>query len=198
MAGDRPPELSVIVQYYRHPHVLPALCKRLQHPAIEVIVHADSDTLADQKALKMVSKLPNVRVLRSHNVHEIRGYLRGMRIARAELLCFTQDDRLPPISTRWVDTVLAIFDAMPPHFALLGLHRGSRRSWRSSRSQPQMVGACGDAADDIIGGEWHAMPTTRAEEPISFVAFANVGPLVVRRAALGRVGGGFNKSFSPR
>ena len=50
-ASSREPAISFIVQYFQHPRQLHELCRRLQHPNIEVIIHADSSTSADVAAL---------------------------------------------------------------------------------------------------------------------------------------------------
>ena len=100
--------ISFIIQYFRHPHQLPIICSRLQHPALEIIVHLDSDEPDDAAALELAQRrFANVRELRSSNVHEIRGYNRAASAARGALLAFSQDDRLPPASVGWVDAVAA-------------------------------------------------------------------------------------------
>ena len=62
---------------------------------------------------------------------QVRGYNRAASVARGELLAFSQDDRLPPNSTAWVDAVIGAFRLLPS-LAVLGLHRGSSRIFRRS------------------------------------------------------------------
>ena len=83
--------------------------------------------------------------------------------ARGWLLAFSQDDRLPPSGTQWVDATLEAFALMPASFAALGLHRGSLRTWRSLHGEARMVGSCGDAADDQVGGRWLRFSTIAME-----------------------------------
>ena len=67
------PALSFIIQYWRHPSILHLLISRLQHPAVEVVVHADSNTTADQAAFEHVrASFSNVRIVHSPNIHEVR------------------------------------------------------------------------------------------------------------------------------
>ena len=139
------PSLSFILQYWQHPTLQPTICGRLQHPKLEVLVHADSHTAADAAALSNVTRAyGNVRVVQSANLHEIRGYNKAATHANGWLLAFSQDDRLPPRNTSWVDSVIRMFEQMPPPFALLGLHRGSPRMV----DRGAYLGACGDFADD--------------------------------------------------
>ena len=147
-------ELSFIIQYFRHPSSLQLIIARLQHPNVEVVVHADSNTMGDRAAFEHVrSSFANVRILHSSDIHEVRlhsrrdklsitaltkdcsaqvrGYNRAASVARGELLAFSQDDRLPPNSTAWVDAVIGAFRLLPS-LAVLGLHRGSSRIFRRS------------------------------------------------------------------
>jgi hypothetical protein len=214
-SGRSSTSLSVIVQYYRHPRQLVAICRRLlQHPAVEVVIHADSHAPEDLDSFRAARALSQsrVRLVRSNNVHEIRGYNRGVRAASrsSSLLAFTQDDRLPPENASWVDSVLRVFDVLPPSFAALGLHRGSPWAWHRNqklsdyavwggRPMPAHMGSCGDPADregdDTL--QWARLPTRTMEHPIASAAFLNVGPIVVRASAF-RALGGFNLSDSPR
>eukprot|EP00966_Prymnesium_polylepis_P007435 171038-Prymnesium_polylepis.1 len=80
-------QVSFIVQYFDKPRMLAAIAGRLQHPALELIVHADSNTPCDRPALLAVARrFSNVRVLRSNNVHEVRGYNFAARAANGSLL----------------------------------------------------------------------------------------------------------------
>ena len=53
--------ISFIIQYFRHPHQLPIICSRLQHPALEIIVHLDSDEPDDAAALDELAPLARQR-----------------------------------------------------------------------------------------------------------------------------------------
>jgi hypothetical protein len=186
--------LSVIVQYFNHPRQLQVICERLvSHPRVEVIIHADSYTFADRAALTAAQLLPRVRVLRSRNIHEIRGYNRASRLARGAILAFTQDDRLPPANCSWVDAVLNVFALLPPSFAALGLHRGYASTWGRSR---QSIGLCGDAENSPSGSQWERLHRTGSmRTPIAAAAALNVGPIIVRTAAFVQAGQ-FNTSYS--
>lgn len=197
--ATRAPVVSFIVQYYRHPHQLGLICERLRDPRVEVLVHADSHRESDLAAFSLAIRTCAAIVLPSENLHEIRGYNLAARHATAELLVFSQDDRIPPPGGEWLDRVLAIYSfGAFAQLGALGLHRGGVRLWlqpTSAASRPRMVGSCGDAADDVSGHKWDALPSERMSTPIRFVAFMNIGPIVVRRRAFDQLGG-FNTSYS--
>lgn len=193
------PAVSFILQYYRHPRQLGLICERLRDPRIEVLVHADSHRESDEAAFSLATRTCAAIILPSENLHEIRGYNLAARHARAELLVFSQDDRIPPPGGEWLERVLAIFSmGVFAQLGALGLHRGGVRLWlqpTSHATRPRMVGSCGDAADDVSGHKWDALPSERMSTPIRFVAFMNIGPIVMRRRAFEHLSG-FNTSYS--
>lgn len=113
------PAVTVIIQYFRHPHTLAALLLRLlSDPRVEVIAHSDSHTKADSQAFsEAVANYPPpaLRIIYSQNVHELRAYNKAAVYARAPLLLFTQDDHLPPASpTAWMNFVVHAFELLGP------------------------------------------------------------------------------------
>ena len=190
--------LTFIVQYWHHPNQLQHICARLQHPRVEVIVHADSNSSDDRAAFANVESLyANVRVLHSENIHEVRGYNRAAGLASGWLVAFSQDDRLPPDSLGWVTSVIGSFELLP-RLGILGLHRGSSsllyRSGKRTR-RDYMYGTCGDNRDQADGTKWHGLGTRDMDEPLKMVAWLNIGPIVVRRRLFLHLGG-FNLSYS--
>ena len=142
-------------------------------------------------------------IVRSDNVHEIRGYNLAARRATASI-SFSQDDRIPPpalcpngsggLSPCWVTSILAIFrDEAMRNLRAVGLHRGRSDLWTEERTP--LIGTCGDANDDTTGHKWTALFTRRMTTPIEFAAQLNIGPIVVRRQAFQQLGG-FNVSYS--
>lgn len=192
-----PPRLSFIVQYYKHPKQIVAIAYRvLAHPLVELIIHADSSTTEDTRALGRAKDMGGERVtiLFSRNEHEIRGYNKAARVAKGDVLAFSQDDRMPPLGSdrsHWAEMVLGIFDSYGPQLGALGLHRGSSALWGS-----MMHGACGDASEDASGNDWRALATVGMRTPIVMSAWTNIGPVAVRKADFFRVGG-FDDAFSP-
>lgn len=195
--GEREPQprmvgLTIVVQYYKHPGSLYELVSRLQHVHAEVIVHADSSTPSDEVAFEEVcSAFPSTRVVRSSNVHEVRAYNKvvlGERLARGDVVVFTQDDRLPPMDPKWIDTVMHTFRIMPRHFAALSLHRGNayvvRSKWRDD------FGQCLDVSENLV-------PTRPQRGALAFAGSVMLGPIAVRKQAFVEVGG-FNTTYSPR
>ena len=203
MASTPPPDtlevaLTFIVQYWHHPNQLQHICARLQHPRVEVIVHADSNSSDDRAAFADVeSSYANVRVLHSENIHEVRGYNRAAGLASGWLVAFSQDDRLPPDSLGWVASVIGTFELLP-RLGILGLHRGSSsllyRSGKRTR-RDYMYGTCGDNRDQADGTKWHGLGTRDMDAPLKMVAWLNIGPIVVRRKLFLHIGG-FNLSYS--
>lgn len=49
----------------------------------------------------------------SDNVHESRGYNRGVRLARGEFVVLLQDDLLPSKDKNWVLQMAAMFEQFP-------------------------------------------------------------------------------------
>ena len=186
--------ISYIIQFFRNPIAIVEHVARLQHPAIlEVIIHADSNTTADAAALAVAVHgfRPNVRVVYSDNVHEIRGYNKVALQALGNLLCFGQDDRLPPNTTSWVETALTIFSTLPPSFAALGYFRGGLPHWGAKGEQHlEMYGSCG--GHFAKHGGFLSMPVAANEKPIYFVSLMAIGPIWVRASAFD----GFNESYS--
>ena len=186
--------ISYIIQFFRNPIAIVEHVARLQHPAIlEVIIHADSNTTADVAALAVAVHgfRPNVRVVYSDNVHEIRGYNKAALHALGHLLCFGQDDRLPPNTTSWVETALTIFSTLPPSFAALGYFRGGLPHWGAKGEQHlEMYGSCGGHLSKH--GGFLPMPVAANERPIYFVSLMAIGPIWVRASAFD----GFNESYS--
>ena len=182
------PRISYILQYFRHPHALAEIVRRLQHPRLEVVVHADSNTTADAAAFAAVrSQFPRTRLVHSANLHELRGYNKAALRARGELLAFAQDDSLPPPTTAWVDALVGVFAAVP-ELATVGLHRGGT-SWLKGSE---------DAL--TLGGWWcNASAASRVQPPpawpLVFASWLSLDPIVVRRAAF-RALGGFDERFS--
>ena len=128
LSERRRPVISFIIQFFRHPSELATICERLQDPRVEIIVHADSHTAEDEEALARAERSHGAVVIRSDNLHEIRGYNIAASRARGQLLVFSQDDRMPPPASEqpsWVERVLAVFRrGWLPRLGALGLHRG--------------------------------------------------------------------------
>ena len=185
--------LTFVVQYWHHPRQLAVICARLQHPQLEVIVHADSNSSDDHAAFTAVMRAhENVRIIQSNNIHEIRGYNLAAVHSKGWLLAFSQDDRLPPVSTNWVDSVVASF-VMIPKLGLLGLHRGSPLLFHRRQ---ELLGTCGDAKDRADAGtQWHLLPSKDMVGPVMAAAWLNMGPLVIRQKIFRKLGG-FNDSYS--
>lgn len=180
-------QLSVIVQYFKHGHTLLDLVERLLlHPSTEVIIHADSDSALDRAAfaeaqsraaaLRMDEAAHDpLRLVHSNNIHEIRGYNKCARMARAPLLLFTQDDLLPPPRSDWADLVLRLF--------AFRMRPSTRQHDHGSREATvAMVDAFG-----WVGGSTskHGQCSLGAPVPgnrtLEYVDTLVVGPIAVRR-----------------
>lgn len=193
-SGSERPTLSFIIQFFRHPQQLRVICGRLCDPRVEIVVHADSSTAEDKAALRHVEREFGAVIVRSDNIHEIRGYNLAASIATGRLLAFSQDDRIPPARMSWLEPVLLAFHRHAlPELGALGLHRGSERVW--SKGRMPMIGLCGDADDDTDGHKWNALYSRAMTDPLRYVSFLNLGPIVVRKRAFDAVGG-FNESYS--
>ena len=209
-----PPLISYIIQYYRHPSALLELVRRLQHPRVEVVVHADSNTSADVVAFAAVAtRHPQTVFVHSSNLHELRGYNKAVHVARGSLLAFAQDDTLPPPdASSWVDALLGIFERLP-ELAVLGLHRGGTL-WRGSSERPKpradgSAATAGDATAGVgasgatswptsLGGWWCNASQSRVvapTPPLVFASWLSLDPILVRASRFEALGG-FDEAYS--
>ena len=186
-----------IVQYFHHPRQLSEIVRRLVHPRLEVLVHADSNTTEDMHAFEEAQSLhPRIRISHSQNLHELRAYNKVARLARSEVLIFAQDDDIPPPTPAWVDRLLLVFETLaapPAALAAVGLFRGKTTMWHH-RVEEEEEGWRND-----VGTGLHACNATRYGHgpvaPITFAADLTLSPIAVRTDAFLALGG-FNESYS--
>jgi len=132
-AGSGHPRLSIIIQFFnRRSHVRPIAEALVRLRGVELIVCDDgSIDGSHDEWLKYLTRSTDV-LIRSNDIHEIRAYDRAASLARGDILCFLQDDDIPPTSPGWVDDALALFTRYP-RLGLLGGYRGREFSVDSSR-----------------------------------------------------------------
>lgn len=140
-------------------------------------------------------------LMRSHDLHEVRGMNRLVAYSDADVVVLAQDDDLPPAAAddgddsssprgRWLAEIRSLF-CRHPRLALIGGKRGFKPHPSPGRFMSKPLKSFGY-------GWWKNMRTlpTRPIQyhdpslnlPFMFVAVVNMGPLVVRRSAFLSVG----------
>ena len=211
-AGGGPLLLSVIMQYYEHASTLTTSVHRLLlHPSTELLIHADSNTTDDHAAFAHVRRQhgsDRLRIVHSPNIHEIRGYNKCARLARAPVLLFTQDDALPPAGPAWADFIINAFSILGPRLDALGLLSGKVCTGTvPGKQQCRKLGQCGAAERppglpmtptyDRGGSSEQELnaSTDNLVQPLQYVDVLVMGPIAVRAAVFADTGG-FNESYS--
>ena len=199
MAMPFHPSLTVVMQYFQHAAtVVQHVDRLLLHPKVELIIHADSNTTDDDNALRLAHRQygARCRVVHSNNVHELRGYNRAARLARAPLILFTQDDALPPASPGWADFIIDAFRILGPRrLDALGLLSGKLcQGGQAAKQKCSKLGQCG-AADTRAGLTGVTGAATAAPLPVQYVDVLVMGPIAVRASTFASTGW-FNESYS--
>ena len=166
---------------------------------VEFLVNNDSGS-HHGKWLRAMAGCARCFLVHSPDVHEIRGYNRLARLARAPLLAFIQDDDAPRNGTDWLRRAATLM-ASKPELGLLG--------GKTGRADPrgagvEVKGARENVAGYITGPTWqadgpkygrgHGSIAKSGHEPVPGVGSymtvykVNAGPLVTPRAVFLRVG----------
>eukprot|EP00899_Mesostigma_viride_P007088 jgi/Mesvir1/16380/Mv18124-RA.1 len=209
-------DVSFVMQFFMRPSEnIHGIVARLAatHPAEELIIMNDSGshhddwltvmgggpkggTSAGAKSGKSkAATLGTVFVVYPHDLHEIRNYNTGARLASADasLLVFLQDDDLPPSQSFWVDQARALFG----HYGRLGMVGGNRGRLDDSRHLKvrKMYIQGHKYGPGKYGKIPHLAPPQVGSFPFIFIYKANAAPLLVKRSSFFSVGG-FEEAFS--
>ena len=124
--ADRP-DVSILMEYFKRPWMVSKTailmkesCSRSAYRC-ELVVNVDNPhewaAWAAQAAVLGGFLVP----VFSFNAHEARGYNRAARAARGRYLVIWQDDQVPPVNGKWVDDMVAVYEAYPK-VAVLGMN----------------------------------------------------------------------------
>ncbi len=158
----------------------------------EVIVCEDS--ASDQRLVEWAAALNHTRhfVIRSNGLHDTRCYNRALRMSSADFFVLMQDDYLPTLledletDVNWVSEALELFDADPKLGFLSGF---VGQMWENGRGF--VFGERNTSRTGTTGSHMRRIPflSKRTLKPFMYVECAWIGPLLIRSAALSRVGG---------
>jgi len=180
---DRP-EVACIVLSFNHRQHVARLVERLRWTACrEILVCEDGSIDGSLQSWEAALVEPNEFVLRSNDLHEIRAYNRAAKYSNADVLCFLQDDDIPPEDPGWLDDALRLFRRFPDLVVLGG--------WVACRSFEEHPKSPGDLSDQYEPAELLDVDGI----PFRFVEMVNVGPYFVRRGRFLEMGG-FDQGYS--
>lgn len=187
--ADKPrmPTVSFLIQHFRRPLSLQLVIERLMlYEDGQVIVNDDSG-----EDHKRISRLlgENDVYINLKDVHEIRSYNMLSRVSDGEILCFLQDDDIPPTSTSWVENAVALFQAHPK-LSMLGGLSGWNLVTRKGHNQETYGQA-------YHGRAFRELPflCPYTNQSFMFVQAVNLGPIFVRSSVFFEVGQ-FLREFS--
>ena len=177
------PRLAAIVTSFNQVWNVEQLAERLvSNEFVEEIVVSEDGSL-DGSLESWVSRLegPNHFVVRSNDLHEIRGLDRSIRLSRAEVKCIIQDDDVVPVGDQWAADAMALFDAHP-RLGVLG-------GFFAFVQPPEPPGVDGEPNLSF----WST--ALNDSDSFRFVATVSVGPYYVRSECYESCGG-FDTAFS--
>jgi len=183
----RVPKVSFLIQHFRRPLSLQMVIEKLKlYREGQVLVNDDSGE--DHERISRLLDENDVYISLK-DVHEIRSYNKLSRVSDGEILCFLQDDDIPPTSTSWIENALALFQA---HSQLSML--GGLTGWNLVTRQ----GYHREMYGQIYSGRtFHELPflCPYTNQSFMFVQALNLGPIFVRKSVFFEVGQ-FSQDFS--
>lgn len=170
--------LSVIIQFFnRRKNVRPIAEALSCLERAEVIVCDDGSI--DGSHEEWLKRVPTGGVvIRSNDLHEIRAYDRAASLTRGDVLCFLQDDDVPPATAEWVETALRLFEKYP-RLGILGGFRGYEFNVNANNPSVARI-------ETRIDHPVFMEPDLQV--PFMFVEAVNLTPLFVRQAAYRQTG----------
>lgn len=122
------PDISFIVQYFRHPHTIETIIDRVRllGEGTEIIIHNDSKTELSEISGKLSRS--NEYMICSNDLNELRGYNLGIKAAHAPYVIISQDDDIPPADVMWYLDVMQEFEK-DEKLGVVSLYDGSFEPW---------------------------------------------------------------------
>jgi hypothetical protein len=121
------PDVSILMEYFKRPWMVNSTAVKLRDACrvtkyrCELVVNVDNPHEWAAWAAEAIRLKGFLVPVFSSNVHESRGYNRVARAARGRVLVVWQDDQTPAPNGKWVDDMMAVFDAHP-NVAVLGMN----------------------------------------------------------------------------
>eukprot|EP00899_Mesostigma_viride_P026293 jgi/Mesvir1/6849/Mv09022-RA.1 len=192
---------SVVMQYFHRPDNVERILTQLHQSSAEAEIIVMDDSSSDHAVFyRTIAKLSggkeaavgpkggaatgtaiggskpaNVFLVLSHNLHEIRAYNRGVKLASQEVVAIIQDDDSPPATPRWLLSAASLFDQFPK-MGMIGGHAGRMdfpgdMDW-TGRIQGPKYGPGFLQIDHV---------SATGNIPFMFVYKVNAAPLLLRR-----------------
>ena len=186
---DRATKVSFLIQHFRRPLSLQLVIEKLKlYQEGQILVNDDSGE--DHERISQLLDENDVYI-NLRDVHEIRSYNKLSRVSDGEILCFLQDDDIPPTSTSWIENALALFQA----HSELGM-LGGLTGWTLGTRKGNIEEIYGQL---YTGRSFHELPflCPHTNQSFMFIQALNLGPIFVRRSVFFEVGQ-FSQDFSCR
>ncbi|KAK3239178.1 hypothetical protein CYMTET_50872, partial [Cymbomonas tetramitiformis] len=201
--GPDVPPGAMGVQYFKRGRNVKGLSssfRKATPKGMDVLINDDSMTEHNQW-LDALGDLPNVLLVHSPNIHEIRGYNRLGKLTNAELVGFMQDDDNTE-NPGWMQSAAELFKSFPK-MALLGgragrMDTGKVMEVKGKRKIPgYMPGPLWQNDGPKYGWKFTRMTEMdpRSGVPFTYVYKVNASPLVVKRSVFLQLGM-FHKGYS--
>jgi len=181
------PDVSFILQSFNHKGNIKAIHDRLgKIENSELIVCEDGSTDGSREEWIEYINDPNISIILTNDLHEIRTYNKAALTAKSDILCFIQDDDIPPDSDKWVQDALHLYRRFPD----MGILGGSM-GWIFSEKRNQRYGYYNNVRVE------NDFPFVEGERkiPFMFVGAVNIGPFFVKKSVWEKLGK-FNLDFS--
>ncbi len=181
------PEFSIILQSFNHKGNIKQIVKNLKLiKNSELIVCEDGSTDGSLEEWLKYKDDPNISIIITNDLHEIRTYNKAAELAKGEILCFIQDDDIPPDSDKWMLDAEHLYKKYPE----MGILGGSL-GWIFSKKRNKRYGYYNGICIE------HDFPFVEEERkiPFLFVDAVNVGPFFIKKSVWEKLGK-FNLKFS--
>ena len=190
------PRVSLVLLSFNHRDNVARIVERLRRTQAEELIVCEDGSIdgAREEWLKHLTR-PNDFVICSNDIHEIRVHNRAVALAAGEIICFLQDDDIPPEDGEWVQRALRLF-ARYPRLAILGGHHGYALDLSRGLEKPKVRWVYGYRDS----GDWKHVKDIPFVDPESGISFmfvegVSVGPVFHRRSAFNELGG-FDLSYA--
>ncbi len=115
------PRISFVLQHFNKRENVRRILTALRACGdCEIIVTDDGSIDGSRGAWRRQLRGKNEFLIHSNDLSEVIMYDRAMRMAKGELVCFLQDDDIPPGTRKWADEALALFAQLPKLLILCG------------------------------------------------------------------------------
>lgn len=184
------PRLSAIVQSFNHHGNIPNISNALKSSQVvqEIVISEDGST--DGSLHDWHAALPDMShfVIRSNNLHELRSYNRAMRMSSGDVVVLLQDDDRLPMSDKWLQDALRLFETLP-QLGVLGGYIG--QLWDHATGQGFEYGEQRSTHGGLRSGDTKPLPfiEPNTKLPFMYAECVWIAPVFIRRSLMRKAGG---------